>query len=80
MMVEEILNTTIMTQKRFTKLVEDFIQKSKTPVMEAIIHICEQQGVDPADTNRLLSPSLKAKLEAEAMELNLIPRGNQLPV
>jgi hypothetical protein len=79
-MVDDILQKKITSQKEFSKLVENFIHQKNTGVMEAIIKVCEDTGVDPADCNRMLSASIKAKLEAEAMELNLIPRGNQLPL
>lgn len=79
-MVEDILFQKISTQKEFSKEVEALLRDKKCGVMEAIIKVCEVNGVDPADCNRMLSASIKAKLEAEAMELNLIPRGNQLPL
>jgi gas vesicle protein len=70
----------ILTQKRFSTAVEKFIKKTNSSVMESIIHVCEENNIDPSETARLLSPSLKSKLEAEAMFLNLIPKGNSLPV
>ena len=79
-MVDDILNKKIISPKEFSKLVERFIIEKRAGVMESIIKICEDTGVDPSDCNSMLSASLKAKLEAEAMNLNLIARGNQLPV
>jgi len=79
-MVDEILAKKIISAKEFSKLVERFIIDKRVGVMESILKICEDTGVDPADCNSMLSASLKAKREAEAMELNLIARGNQLPV
>lgn len=78
MVDETILNIT--TQKEFSKLVEKRLHNDKLGVMDAIVTVCEDTGVDPSDCNNLLSASIKAKLEAEAMELNLLPRGNQLPL
>jgi hypothetical protein len=79
-MVDDILNLKITNQREFSENVEHYIQKKKCGVMEAVLKVCEETEVDPSDCNRLLSASIKAKLEAEAMELNLIPRGNQLPL
>lgn len=79
-MVDDILNKKIISPKEFSKKVERFIIENRTGIMDSILKICEDTGVDPADCNSMLSASLKAKLEAEAMELNLIARGNQLPV
>lgn len=79
-MVENIINNKILTAKEFTDEVEKLITRHRVPVMDAILKVCEDTNTDPSHCSQLLSASLKAKLEAEAMELNLIPRGNQLPL
>ena len=42
--------------------------------MEAILHICEQNNIDPQDVKRFVSPVIRDKLEAEARQLNLLPK------
>jgi hypothetical protein len=48
--------------------------------MDAIIHICSDIDVDLEDVRKFISPTIKDKLEAEAMGLNYLPRQNMLPV
>jgi len=67
-----------MSRNIFTKLVEDAVIKKRLSYMDAIIHICEEENIDPEDTKKYLSPSIKSKLEAEAIELNLLPSQNTL--
>ena len=42
--------------------------------MSAIIKVCELNNIEPESANRLISPPLKEKLEAEATGLNMINR------
>ena len=79
MMTEDLIDS-ILTQKRFSTAVEKYLKRTNSSVMDSIIHICEKNNIDPSTTKRLLSASLQAKLEAEAMNLNLSPKGNSLPV
>lgn len=46
--------------------------------MEAILYLCDKNGIDPEDVKKFVSPIIKDKLEAEAMALNFLPRGNNL--
>ena len=49
--------------------------------MEAVLDYCHRQEIDNDDTvGRLISKSLKEKIEANARELNFLPRQAQLPV
>lgn len=48
--------------------------------MDAIIFVCEDVDVDLEDVRKFISPTIKDKLEAEAMNLNYLPRQNTLPL
>ena len=75
-MIEE----NIMTKKRFSKLVEDIRSEFKLSYMDSVLKICEDRELDPADVYKLISPIIKDKIEAEAIQLNMIKGGNTLPV
>jgi hypothetical protein len=47
--------------------------------MDAIIWLCDKNDVDLEDVKKFISPIIKTKLEAEAMNLNYLPRQNSLP-
>lgn len=48
--------------------------------MDAILHYCEKNTIDPAEVGRYVSKSLKEKITIEAQGLNLIEKGGKLPL
>lgn len=73
----------IMTRKRFSAAVENMVSNSKgVSYIEAAAYIIEERGMDFKSLNRLLSDSLKQKIEAEAVDLNLLrtKQTNKLPL
>lgn len=68
----------LLTKTSFTQLVEDLVHKEKMTYIEAIIHLCDERGIDPSDVNKLVTPGIKSKLEAEGMAANLLPKSNSL--
>jgi hypothetical protein len=73
----------IMTRKRFSTAVESMVSESKgVSYIEAAASIIEERGMDFKSLNRLLSDSLKQKIEAEAVDLNLLrtKQTNKLPI
>tara|TARA_B100001564_G_scaffold309661_1_gene280851 strand:- start:90 stop:323 length:234 start_codon:yes stop_codon:yes gene_type:complete len=48
--------------------------------LEAISIYCEQMGIEPVSTAKLLTKSLKEKVESNARDLNYLPKSAKLPV
>ena len=48
--------------------------------MDAVIDLCGAHEVELEEVRKFISPVIKNKLEAEAMSLNFLPKGNQLPI
>tara|TARA_B100001093_G_scaffold228048_1_gene218652 strand:- start:586 stop:732 length:147 start_codon:yes stop_codon:yes gene_type:complete len=48
--------------------------------MDAIIHVCEKNNIEPEDVKRYLNKNILENLEAEAMSLNFLPKMNTLDV
>lgn len=69
-----------LTKAKFAKLIESAVIKKGLTYMDALIHICEENEVELEEVRKFISPVIKNKLEAEAMNLNYLPRGNQLPI
>lgn len=67
-----------LTKSKFTKLVEKTVGELKIPYMEAVLHLCEKNEMEPEDMKKFISPIIRDKIEAEAMALNFLPRGNTL--
>ena len=80
--MSEIEEFKIMTKKRFSNGVETLVATKGFTYIDAITHIIEERGMDYSNVKRLLSDSIKQKLEAEASNLRLIqtPVGNKLPL
>ena len=82
-MTEEIEHK-IMTKKRFSLAVEELVaSKNGVTYIDAAVKIITDRGLDYSALKRLLTPSLKQKIEDEAVGLNLLKnkkRGNKLPV
>lgn len=79
---EENIDEVVLTKKRFSRLVEQYIaDHPDCTYMEAVLNICEERVIDPLDVGRLISPVIRDKIEAEAMNANLVKGGgNSLPI
>lgn len=80
--MSELEDYKIMTKKRFSSSVETLVATKKLSYIDAITYIVEERGMDYSNVKRLLSDSIKQKLEVEASELKLITTttGNKLPL
>ena len=76
------LEQKIMTRKRFSTAVEQLVAKGNMSYIDAATFIIEKRGMDYTNLKKLLTDSLKDKMEAEAIRLNLIrgKKGNKLPI
>ena len=72
----------IMTKKRFSSAVEHIVISKRLSYIDAITYLAEERMMDYSNVKRLLSDSIKQKLEVEASELRLIKveAGNKLPL
>jgi hypothetical protein len=67
-----------LTKSKFTKLVEHTVGELRIPYMEAVLHLCKENDMEPEDVKKFISPIIRDKIEAEAMALNFLPKGNTL--
>ena len=67
-----------LTKSKFTKLVESTVSELKIPYMDAILHVCNKNDIEPEDVRKFISPVIRDKLEAEAMDLNFLPKKNSI--
>jgi len=68
------------TTKTFSLQIESIAQEKRITHMEAVLWHCKKEGIEPDTVSSLLSKGLKEKIEANARELNFLPRQAQLPV
>lgn len=67
-----------LTKSKFTKLVEKTVTDLRITYMDAILYLCDKNDLEPEDMKKFVSPIIKDKLEAEAMQLNFLPKQNTL--
>ena len=67
-----------LSKSKFTKLIEATVADLKIPYMDAIIKVCETNNIEIEDIRKFISPVIKDKLEAEAMDLNYLPKKNSI--
>ena len=72
----------VMTKKRFSAAVEHLVANNNMSYIDSAAYIVEQRGMDYKNMKKLLTDSLKQKIEEEAASLNLIKikRTNKLPL
>ena len=76
-----MIEDSILTKKKFAMMVQENVSKHNLSYMDAILKVCTDRELDPAEISKLVSPVIKDKLEAECIELKIL-KGNtgQLPV
>ena len=77
MNLEEI---TVMTPKKIAIKIETIVAQGGVSYMDAILDYCEKNQMEPDTIGPLISKPLKEKIEADARELNFLPRVATLPI
>ena len=68
------------TSKTFSLQIENIVQEKDLTHMEAVLWYCSKEGIEPDTIHTLISKALKEKIEANARELNFLPKQAQLPI
>ena len=71
---------TLNTSKTFSMNIENLVKEKNITHMEAVLDYCKRNDLEPDTVGNLISKSLKEKIEANARDLNFLPRQAQLPV
>jgi hypothetical protein len=72
--------TTLNTSKTFSMNIENIVLEKNITHMDAILFYCDKEGIEPDSVGSLVSKALKEKVEANARDLNFLPKQAQLPV
>ena len=72
----------IMNVSKFSKIIEEVVIDKRIPYMDAIVWYCEKNDMEVEVAAKLLNGIIKAKIEAEAIDLNFLstPKGSKLPI
>jgi len=71
---------TFNTSKTFSMNIENIALKKNITHMEAVLDYCQRNDLEPDTVGNLISKSLKEKIEANARDLNFLPKQAQLPI
>ena len=71
---------TLNTSMTFSVNIENLVKEKNITHMEAVLDYCKRNEVEPDTVGNLISKSLKEKIEANARDLNFLPRQAQLQV
>jgi uncharacterized protein YwgA len=63
-----------MNKKRFSRMVESAVIHKRLDYMDAIVHICEETGIEVEDVKKYLSTHIVEKVEGEALKLNCLDK------
>jgi hypothetical protein len=71
-----------MNSKEFSLKIEEFVKQKKCSYLDAVVLYCDENEIDTATVNPLISKSLKEKIKIEAIEKRLLKesKSGKLPV
>ena len=70
----------VNTPKIFSMKIEEVVKEKGISHMEAVLWYCQHEGIEPDSVSSLITKGLKEKIEANARDLNFLPRQAQLPI
>lgn len=78
--VEYLITREFTNSTDFSMHIEKEAIKRKIGCFEALLDYCEMKGIEPVAVATMITSSLKAKIQAEAEEMNLLKKSAKLPV
>ena len=77
-MIDSADDKNFLTKTKFATMVEQTVVDKQMSYMDAVIHLCSENDIDPLDVRKFISVIIKDKIAGEAVTLNLLAGGNQL--
>jgi hypothetical protein len=77
--MKDIMND-LQTPKIFSLKIESIVKEKDLTHMEAVLFFCSKHNIEPDKVSTLITKALKEKIEADARELNFLPRRAKLPI
>ena len=71
---------TLNTPKTFALKIENIVKEKNITHMDAVLWYCQKEEIELEAAGSLVSKGLKEKIEANARELNFLPKQAQLPI
>jgi len=74
------MSDNFLNKKRFSKMIEDAVLDKNMSYMDAIIYLCDKVNLEVEDCKKYTSNVIREKLRVEAMNLNFMPKEDELPL
>ena len=68
------------TSSEFYINIQELVMKTKLSYMDAILHYCDMNGMEPETAAQLVNTKMKAQISEEAERLNFLPKTAKLPL
>ena len=74
--INELIDENFMDKNKFSMTIENMVKDSNRTInyIDAIVDFCESKDIEIESVVKLIAPSLKEKIKAEATRLNYIKR------
>ena len=70
----------LQTPKVFSLEIEKIAKEKDITHMDAVLLFCKDNNIEPEKVSSLITKGLKEKIEANARELNFLPKVARLPI
>ena len=64
----------------FMENIENLVQQTKMTYIDAVMHYCEENKLEPETAGKMIGGKLKQNIQDEAEDLHLIERTSKLPI
>ena len=64
----------------FMDNIEKLVQKTNMTYIDAVMHYCEENKLEPETAGKMIGGKLKQNIQDEAEDLHLIERTSKLPL
>ena len=64
----------------FMENIENLVQKTNMTYIDAVMHYCEENKLEPETAGQMVGGKLKQRIQDEAEQLNLIQKTSKLPI
>lgn len=64
----------------FAMFIDQMVIEKRISHMDAVLKYCQENFIDPEDISSLINKNLKAKIELNMIEANLLPKRGTLDI
>ena len=66
--------------RNFSQFIEEIAEEKRMNLFDSVLYYCSETKLEEEVAAELISPALKAKIEKEVEDLNMIKKKYRLPI